>query len=406
VDKPPFEVADIIRSLVDTNGVVPGLRVTWAQQRVLNDLAACRTAKLGGHVEACDACGVVRVAYNSCRNRHCPKCQAKKRAEWLEARCQDLLPVPYFHIVFTLPAEIAAVALQNKREIYNLLFKSACATLKEIAADPKHLGAEIGIIAVLHTWGQTLVHHPHIHCVVPGGGLAPDGSRWIASKEDFFLSVRVLSRLFRGKFLDGLQAAYRSGSLQLSGSLAELTSPARFAELRTELFKKEWVVYSKPPFGGSEQVLKYVARYTHRVAISNWRILSAGAETVTFRYKDYRHGNSQRSMKLTGVEFLRRFLLHVLPDGFMRIRYYGFLANTCRKDKIAKCRELLSEQPSAIDPNEGDATAGKNTTETETDTETERCTACGVGTMRTIDTFDPQQGWTYEPCAPVMLDSS
>ena len=255
--QPPFEVADVIRTLATADGRVPGLRVSQAQQRVLGDLAACRTAKLGGHVDACDACGEVRVSYNSCRNRHRPKCQAHQRATWLEDRCQDLLPVPYFHVVFTLPTELAPLALQNQRELYGALFAAAAATLKTIAADPQHLGAEIGCIAVLHTWGQALVHHPHLHCVIPGGGLSPDGADWIACPNGFFLPVSVLSRLFRGKMLAALTERFAADRLQFHGALSELADPARFRALCDQLRNTEWVVYSKPPFGGPEQVLKY-----------------------------------------------------------------------------------------------------------------------------------------------------
>jgi hypothetical protein len=365
---------------------------------------ACRTAKLGGHVEVCDACGVLHIAYNSCRNRHCPKCQGQKRAEWLDARQQDLLPAPYFHVVFTLLAELAPLALQNKHELYSLLFKSAADTLKEIAADPRHLGAEIGFIAVLHTWGQTLTHHPHLHCVVPGGGLSPDGLSWIASRENFLVSVRVLSRRFRNKFIDGLRAAFRSGRLQFHGQLAQLDDPARFTSFCAQLREKEWVVYAKPPFGGPEQVLKYLARYTHRVAISNHRIVSVNDGTVTFRYKDYARGNAQRVMKLSSIEFLRRFLLHVLPGGLMRIRHYGFLANRCRKDKLAQCRELLAPQQVADAECGGDS--GATAIENETEAPTKTCAACGATTIRTIQTFGPQPGWTYEPSTPAAWDSS
>jgi hypothetical protein len=405
MDRPPFEVADVIRSLADADGVVSGLRVSQAQQRVLDDLAACRTAKLGGHVEVCNACGVVRIAYNSCRNRHCPKCQAKRRAEWLDARQQDLLPVPYFHVVFTLPADIAPLALQNKREIYSLLFRAASETLRQLAADQRHLGAEIGFLAILHTWGQTLIHHPHLHCVIPGGGLSPDGSSWMACRENFFLPVRVLSRLFRGKFLHGLRTAYRDDTLQLHGSLAELNNPDQFSEFCSKMSEEEWVVYAKPPFGGPEQVLKYLARYTHRVAISNRRIVSVDADSVTFRYKDYARGNTLRTMKLTSVEFIRRFLLHVLPNGFMRIRHYGLLANRCREKKLARCRELLVlQQMDAVNPNDDLDAIPSNKDKTEVDEKC--CTACGAGTMRTIKTFGPQPGWIYEPQPPAVLDSS
>ena len=401
MDKPPFEVADVIRNLAGADGVVPGLRVSQAQQRVLNNLAACRTAKLGGHVDACDACAELRVSYNSCRNRHCPKCQAQQRAKWLEARRADLLPVPYFHVVFTLPAELAPLALQNKREIYNALFGAAADTLKTIAADPKHLGADLGFIAVLHTWGQTLVHHPHVHCVIPGGGLSPDGARWISCRKDFFLPVRVLSRLYRGKLLAALRAAFDDGQLEFHGALRELAEPERFAQLCSRLREKEWVVYSKAPFGGPEQTLKYLARYTHRVAIANHRITAVDDGSVSFRYKDYARGNRQRVMKLGAVEFLRRFLQHVLPDRFVRIRHFGFLANRSRKAKLALCRELIAgDIDDDTDPIE--LAASLETADDDRD----RCPKCRVGTMRRIETFDRQPTWTYRPKAITILDTS
>ena len=330
-----------------------GTSLSLDQRRVLLDLANCRTAALGGHLEVCDECGFQRPAYNSCRNRHCPKCQARSRAVWLEARAQDLLPVPYFHVVFTLPEEIGPLALQNKRLIYDLLFQAAARSLLEVAADPRHLGARIGFLAVLHTWGQNLHHHPHLHCVVPGGGLALDSSTWIPCRQDFFLPVRVLSRVFRGKFLSALRDAYRDGQLGFYGRLAHLRDPEAFRCWLHEPASKEWVVYAKPPCGGPEQVLKYLARYTHRVAIANSRILSIDAGQVRFRYKDYADGNRYKTMTLDAVEFIRRFLLHVLPPGFMRIRHYGLLANRARAKCLSLCRHLLqavTPAPDSIDP--------------------------------------------------------
>ena len=382
---PPFEVADVIRALASADGSVPGLRLSAAQQRVLNDLAACRTAKLGGHLDACDACGEVRVSYNSCRNRHCPKCQAHQRATWLEDRCEDLLPVPYFHVVFTLPAELAPLALQNKRELYRLLFAAAADTLKTIAADPKHLGADIGFIAVLHTWGQTLVHHPHLHCVIPGGGLSPDGTTWIGCRDRFFLPVRVLSRLFRGKMLSALQDSFAAGRLQFHGALADLADAARFRSLCERLRRTSWVVYAKPPFGGPEQVLKYLARYTHRVAIANSRITAIDSDSVSFRYQDYARGHRSRVMTLAAVEFLRRFLQHVLPERFVRIRHYGFLANRARNEKLPLCRRLIAratgQSISSPDLHAGLETRGHDH---------QRCPTCQVGTLRRIQDFGPQ----------------
>ena len=388
----PFEVADVIRARAAADGSVPGLRLSQAQRRVINDLAACRTAKLGGHLDACDACGEVRVSYNSCRNRHCPKCQAHQRATWLDDRCADLLPVPYFHVVFTLPAELAALALHNKREIYGLLFTTAAATLKTIAADPQHLGADIGFIAVLHTWGQTLLHHPHLHCAIPGGGLAADATTWISCRDRFFLPVRVLASLFRGKMLAALKHSFAADRLQFHGPRAELADPARFAAFCQQLRCKQWVVYAKPPFGGPQRVLKYLARYTHRVAIANSRITAIDSDSVRFRYQDYAHGHRSRVLQLDAVEFLRRFLQHVLPARFVRIRHYGFLANRARKKKVALCRLLIAQ------------TSGQNIStpalkaclEAPGDA-AKRCPACHTGTLRRIREFAAQPTWEYVP---------
>ena len=288
----------------------------------MSAIERCRTAALGGHVEQCDACGHQRIAFNSCRDRHCPKCQSLTRAQWLEDRRAELLPVEYFHVVFTLPQEIAAIAYQNKAMVYDLLFRATAETLRAIAADPKHLGAEIGFIAILHTWGQNLLHHPHLHCVVPGGGLSPDGQHWIACRPGFFLPVRVLSRLFRRRFLTMLQQAFAAGSLTFHNALAKLTDPRAFARYLAPTARAEWVVYAKPPFGGPQRVLEYLGRYTHRVAIANSRLLAMDERSVTFRWKDYRAKGKTRhkAMTLSPQEFMRRFLLHVLPGGFHRIR--------------------------------------------------------------------------------------
>ena len=311
----------------------------------MSAIALCRTAALGGHAESCADCGFVRHAYNSCRNRHCPKCQGRARAAWLTARQAELLPVPYFHVVFTLPSAAAEIAFQNKQTLYAILFRTAAETLRIIGADPKHLGAEIGLVAVLHTWGQTLQHHPHVHCVVPGGGPSPDGTRWVACRPGFFLPIRVLSRLFRRLFLDELRAAFEAGQLGFFGDLADLAEPARFAHRLRDLRRAEWVVYAKPPFGGPEQVLAYLGRYTHRVAIANSRLMTVTEDDVAFRWKDYRHHGKSKVMALDADEFIRRFLLHTLPDGFHRIRHYGFLANGHRAAKLALCRELLAARP-------------------------------------------------------------
>ncbi len=332
------EVADVIRlfgeRLLAAGPVAP------ARRRVMRAVLACRTAQLGGHVESCDNCDYERIAYNSCRNRHCPKCQGSRQAQWLEDRAKDLLPVEYFHVVFTMPEELARIALQNKRVVYGILFAASAATLRTIAADPKHLGAEIGFVSVLHTWSQELRHHPHVHCVVPGGGLRPDGT-WVACRPGFFLPVRVLSAMFRGKFVAALRAAFERDQLRFQGKLAHLRDRAEFAKCLDRAMSTPWVVYSKPPFGGPEQVLKYLARYTHRVAIGNRRILDVSERGVTFRWRDRAHGDKPRTMVLPGVEFLRRFLLHVLPRGLPRIRYYGLLGNRQRVAKLAACRLQL-----------------------------------------------------------------
>lgn len=342
------EVADVIRLFGDAL-LREGL-VTPARRRVMRALLACRTSQLGGHVESCDSCDYQRIAYNSCRNRHCPKCQGSRQAQWLEDRAKDLLPVEYFHVVFTMPEELAAIALQNKRVVYGILFASSAATLHTIAADPKHLGAEIGFVSVLHTWSQDLRHHPHVHCVVPGGGLAPDG-RWIACRPGFFLPVRVLGALFRGKFVAALRAAFERGELRFQGALEYLQDAASFTACLDRAMATPWVVYSKPPFGGPEQVLKYLARYTHRVAIGNRRILDVDADAVTFRWQDRSQANRPRTMRLPGVEFLRRFLLHVLPRGFPRIRHYGLLGNRKRATKLAVCRlQLGAPMPASPSP--------------------------------------------------------
>jgi hypothetical protein len=309
---------------------------------VMGAIEACRTAALGGHVEACVDCGFTRQAYNSCRNRHCPKCQGLARAEWLEDRQAELLPTQYFHVVFTMPAPVAEIAFQNKAIVYGILFKTVAETLRAIAADPKHLGAEIGLVAVLHTWGQNLHHHPHVHCVVPGGGPSLDGTRWVSCRPGFFLPVRVLSRLYRRLFLESLQAAFEAGDLGFFGDLAPLAEPASFAGLIAQMRQIDWVVYAKPPFGGPEQVLAYLGRYTHRVAIANSRLVDISNDQVAFRWKDYRHHDKSKVMTLAADEFIRRFLLHTLPDGFHRIRHYGFLANGHRAAKLALCRRLLA----------------------------------------------------------------
>lgn len=366
-----------------------GMAMTAAQDAVLSTLARCRTPALGGHLYRCDheSCGADHIAYNSCCSRHCPTCLGHKSAAWLEARIKDLLPVPYFHVVFTVPEQVAAVALGNKKLVYGILFRAAAQTLLEIARDPQHLGAAIGFWAILHTWTQTLLHHPHIHCVVPGGGLSPDGTRWIACRDNFFLPVKVLSRVFRGKFLALLDKLAQRGQLRWSGSTASLAEPDAWATFLTQMRSIEWVVYAKPPFGSAEQTLKYLARYTHRVAISNRRIVSLTDEHVSFRYRDWSHDNATRTMTLTGVEFLRRFLLHLLPKRFVRIRHFGLLANRVRKAKLRRCRELLAAPKPPTVPSEHAPDAPHPAT-TEDDA-VRRCPTCGVGRLSWVRELSP-----------------
>jgi hypothetical protein len=346
--RPALEVADIVRAHGAAYLGQHGPHLSDAQRRALHELAVCRTAALGGHTERCAGCGEQAISYNSCRNRHCPKCQAAARADWWAREAGLLLPVEYHHLVFTLPQALGPLALQNPRLLYDLLFRTAWETVRALTHDPHYLGAEVGLLAVLHTWGQTLCHHPHLHGVVTGGGLACDVAgrpasppRWVSCRPGFFLPVRVLSRLFRGKFLAGLRAAYAAGRLGCHGRLAALAAPAAFAAWLTPLYGQEWVVYAKPPVGGPAQVLKYLARYTHRVALSNARLVSLAEGTVTFRYKDYADDRRQKTLTLAADEFLRRFLLHVLPRGFVKVRHYGLLANRYREAKLRACRRSL-----------------------------------------------------------------
>jgi Putative transposase/Transposase zinc-binding domain len=345
VDRPKLEVADVFRRYGEAYRQQHGASMSATQWRVMRAIEVCRTAALGGHLERCDQCGYERNAFNSCRDRHCPKCQCLARAKWIEQRQAELLDVAYFHVVFTVPEEIAAIAYQNKEVIYDMLFQATAETLKTIAADPKHLGAEIGFFAVLHSWGQNLQFHPHLHCVVPGGGLSPDGSRWIACQPNFFLPVEVLSCLFRRLFLTSLQAAFDSGKLQFFKDLEPLRDRRAFVQLVSRLKGLRWVVYAKRPFAGPKQVLDYVGRYTHRVAISNERLLDIENGQICFKWKDYRHGGQLKTMTLAAEEFIRRFLLHVLPNGFQHIRYYGFLGNRHRKERLEQCRRLLGMLP-------------------------------------------------------------
>jgi hypothetical protein len=345
VSRPRLEVADIFRRYGETYRQTHATSMPAAQRRAMRAIQVCRTAALGGHIEQCDQCGHQRAAYNSCRNRHCPKCQALARGDWIRHRKSELLDCQYFHVVFTVPDKIAAIAYQNKEVVYSILFRTAAQTLRAIAADPRHLGADIGFFALLHTWGQNLQHHPHLHCVVPGGGIAPGGQRWISCRPGFFLPVRVLARLFRRLFLDALVKAFARGKLQFFSSLETLRDRLSFQRYLACSRQSEWVVYAKPPFAGPEPVLDYVGRYTHGVAISNHRLLGMDDGHVRFQWKDYRHHNREKTMTLTADEFIRRFLLHVLPDRFQRIRYYGFLAGPCRQRKLAQCRRLLNMPP-------------------------------------------------------------
>jgi hypothetical protein len=341
MDRPKLEVGDIFRRYGEAYRDKHGASMSPAQRRVMTALELCRTAALGGHLEQCDACGHERNCYNSCADRHCPKCQSLARAQWIEDRQSELLEVPYFHVVYTVPAEIAAIAYQNKEVVYGILFQTTAETMRTIAADPQHLGAEIGFFAVLHTWGQALQHHPHLHCVVPGGGISPDGQRWVSCRPDYFLPVPVLSCLFRRLFLESLQKAFDAGKLQFFGTLEPLRDRRAFGRRLAQAKASKWVVYAKRPFAGPQQVLDYVGRYTHRVAISNHRLLEIENDQVRFEWKDYRTGGQVKTMTLSAEEFIRRFLLHVLPSGFQRIRYYGFLGNRYRQPKLDQCRRLL-----------------------------------------------------------------
>jgi len=356
--------------------------VSLSQLKVMSAIEACRTEALGGHVAGCAKCGHHHIAYNSCKNRHCPKCQGPAARDWMAARAEDLLPVEYFHVVFTLPAEIAQIAYWNKRAVYGLLFKASAETVTTIAADPKRMGARVGMTSVLHTWGSALTHHPHVHMIVPGGGLSPDGTKWVACKPGFFLHVRVLSRLFRRLFLESLAELHRAGQLAFFGDMAGLKARDAFAAWLAPFRKSEWVVYAKPPFGGPEAVLAYLSRYTHRVAISNNRLVSADAQTAVFRWKDYRikSGDRQKVMRLATSEFIRRFLIHVLPDGFHRIRHYGLLASATRKANITKIRALL-----CVHRPEHATTPGPEA-EVIPLTLREPCPCCG-GPMRIIEIF-------------------
>ena len=380
------EVADIFRRYGTAYRETHGASLCAAQRRVMRAIELCRTAALGGHVERCDRCDHQRICYNSCRDRHCPKCQSLVRAQWLEDRRSELLDTQYFHVVFTVPQPIAAIALQNKETVYNILFRAAAETLRTIAADPEHLGAQIGFFAVLHTWGQVLSIHPHLHCVVPGGGISPDGTRWISCRPNYLLPVPVLAPLFRRLFLDYLRQAFDAGDLQFFSSLEPLRIRDAFLRHIAPCREKDWVVYAKRPFAGPEEVLKYVARYTHRVAISNNRLLDINDGKVQFRWKDYRDSDRHKTMTLGANEFIRRFLLHVLPDGFQRIRYFGFLANRYRAEKLALCRQLMQMPPPTV---KREANKDyRDRYEALTGISLRTCPVCRCGTMVVIETFE------------------
>jgi hypothetical protein len=368
MSRPTLEVADIIQAQGNRFVDCHRRQLSYQQLTVLRVIARCRTGALGGHVDDCPRCGHKAISYNSCRNRHCPKCQAQARQRWLAAREQELLGVPYFHVVFTLPHELIPLCQRNPKILYDLPFQTSAATMLEVAADPKHLGAEIGFLSILHTWGQNLLLHPHVHCVIPAGGLSRDHTRWIHPEYSFFLPVKVLSRVFRGKFIAGLKRAFRKGRIHFPGAMAALEEPRRFAAFLRKLFRQDWVVYAKPAFGGASQVLRYLGRYTHRVAISNHRLLAFDGERVTFRWKDYARGNKQRKMTLSATEFLRRFVQHVLPRGFVRIRHFGFLANRCRTARLSIARQLLAVTPQPREP----------CSQSSSDSQTWRCSHCGT----------------------------
>jgi hypothetical protein len=380
--RPRFEVADVVRAHADDYRRAH--HPSAAQEAVLKHIAECRTAALGGHVEACESCGHQRVAYNSCRDRHCPKCQNTARAEWITERLERLLPISYFHVVFTIPDELNPLALRNKKAIFNILFAAASQTLLTIARDEKYLGAQIGFTMVLHTWGQNLLFHPHVHCVVTGGGLSADGTHWIAAREKYLLPVKVLGKLFRGKFLAALDRAYQNGELDLAGSTASLADPEAWRRFKDGLYKKDWVVYAKPPFGGAEQVFNYLGRYTHRIAISNHRIVNFADGKVTFSWKDYADGCQKKLMTLDAVEFLRRFLLHVLPHGFVRIRHYGLCASSNVNTKLVTARRLLEPESEAT---ESEATEPKPWWERfleQTGVDVMACPCCKTGRMHRL----------------------
>jgi hypothetical protein len=402
LSRPSLEVANIFRSHGPAWRRANAGHVSLGQLKVMSAIEGCRTAALGGHVARCEKCAHTHIAYNSCRNRHCPKCQAVAAMEWLADREAELLPVPYYHVVFTLPAEIGDIAYQNKAVIYGILFKAAAETLITIAADPKHLGARIGLTAVLHSWGSALTHHPHVHIIVPGAGISLDGQRWISCRPGFFLPVRVLSRLFRRLFLEKLVAAHDASRLQFFRDHAQLAERGAFTAYLAPLRKAEWVVYSKRPFGGPEAVLAYLSRDTHRVAIANSRLIAPDDTGVTFRWKDYRAKGRERAevMTLAIDEFIRRFLIHVLPSGFHRIRHYGLFANGGRAENIARARHLLNLPTTQNEPTDADSIGDR-----EPQTLSHPCPCCG-GRMIIIETFERGCTPRYRPTVPFRIDTS
>ena len=402
-NSPAIEIADVLRRHGDAYRQAHDGPLGRVERRVMSAITACRTAILGGHVEACDDCGATRVVYNSCRNRHCPKCQGPAQARWLAAREAELLPVPYFHVVFTLPAPIGAIAYQNKAVVYTILFKAAAEAMTTLATNPRRLGAAIGVVAVLHTWGQALTHHPHVHCVVPGGGLSPGGTRWIASRPNFFLAVKPLSRLFRRLFLERLKAAFDASDLVFFGDLKPLADPTTFAIHLAAMRRIEWVVYAKKPFGGPAQVLAYLGRYTHRVAIANSRLVAAGDDHVAFTWKDYRQNGATKIMKLKPSEFIRRFLLHALPDGFHRIRHFGLMANGHRTAKLALCRSLLMDGDGRSAPKS--AAPSPDHASSKAAADLPACPGCG-GVMRIISRIAHGFGQPFTRASPFRCDTS
>jgi Putative transposase/Transposase zinc-binding domain len=409
---PKLELADILRR--HGQSFLENQSASAAQRRAVRAILQCRSAELGGHVDQCDSCGHKRISYNSCRNRHCPKCRSLEKARWLDQRQSELLPVHYFHVVFTIPRQLSDLVLQNKKVAYNILFRSTAETLLRIAADPKHLGAKIGFLAILHTWGQNVLHHPHIHCVIPGGGISLDNSRWVACRQRFFLPVRVLSRLFQGLFLHYLDQAFKRGQLEFHGSLAHLSDSAEFTRLLSSCRRLKWVVYAKRPFGSPAQVLGYLGRYTHRVAISNHRLLGLEDGKVSFTWKDYRNGNAQQVMHLDAQEFIRRFLLHILPSGLVRIRYYGFLSNSHRREKLAICRDLIGTAKPQEPLSPQTPTLQLLSTPQDWKTKYEQltghslslCPLCRTGRMLTVELLQPTTSPRLPESQPEVVNSS